>query len=263
MMHFTFNETKWQIIYSKLIEISKSTRINVKNESKIRIFFEACLFILKTGIQWCYLPEKYGKYKSIHKRFQAWNEKSIFIKLQNIIAEIPNINNNMIQNSNIEPIYSIDSTTIRVNQCAARYKKNSQKKEALGRSCGGLTTKIHLVVSLNSKKINITLTPGQISDISQAPQLIDNLKNAYIIGDKGYDSKEFVKQIEKQSSKAIIPSRYTNKIQRKIDSSLYKSRNVIERVFGLIKNFRRIATRYDKQAINYLGFVILGFIKLC
>ena len=79
-----------------------------------------------------------------------------------------------------------------------------------------------------------------------------------MIADKGYDSNAFVAIIEARETEAVIPSRKNRKEQREIDENLYKDRNKVERFFNRLKHYRRIATRYDKTAQNYLSFVYLA-----
>ena len=103
--------------------------------------------------------------------------------------------------------------------------------------------------------IRFLLTAGQRADISQAQDLVEGISAEAIIADKGYDSKAFVDYVQNQGAEAVIPSRRNRKEQRVIDKNLYKDRNKVERFFGRIKHYRRIATRYDKTARNYLAFV--------
>ena len=79
-----------------------------------------------------------------------------------------------------------------------------------------------------------------------------------MIGDKGYDSDRFVQAIEQSGARAVIPSRKGRRFPRPLDCGLYRLRNVIERFFGRLKQFRRIATRYDKTAGSFAGFLFLA-----
>jgi transposase len=83
-----------------------------------------------------------------------------------------------------------------------------------------------------------------------------------VIGDKGYDSDEFVKAIEAGGAKAVIPPRENRIEQREYDKDLYKDRNLVERFWNRMKQFRRVATRYEKTARNFLGFVRVAAIMV-
>lgn len=111
--------------------------------------------------------------------------------------------------------------------------------------------------------LGFTLTPGQRADITQAEALVEPYTVApyaveAVIADKGYDSDAFVAFVEAREAEAVIPSRRNRKAQREIDRNLYKDRNKIERFFNRLKHYRRIATRYEKTARNYLSFVYLA-----
>lgn len=103
--------------------------------------------------------------------------------------------------------------------------------------------------------LSFILTPGQSSDIKQAEALLDPYEPLAVIADKAYDSDEFINAILEKGAEAVIPPKSNRKQQREIDRNLYKDRNKIERFFNRIKHYRRIATRYDKTARNYLAFV--------
>ncbi len=99
------------------------------------------------------------------------------------------------------------------------------------------------------------LTAGQASEYGQANALIDGFKTDYIVADKGYDSNAFVEMIEAIGAEAVIPPRSNRKTPREYDKHIYKDRNLVERFFQKIKNFRRIATRYERLARNYLSML--------
>jgi transposase len=103
--------------------------------------------------------------------------------------------------------------------------------------------------------IRFILTGGNCADITEAESLIENLSADYVLADKGYDSGAFVLKIEELGSEVVIPSRANRKEQRVIDKHLYKERHLIECYIGKLKHFRRVFSRFDKLAKNYLSFV--------
>jgi len=121
-----------------------------------------------------------------------------------------------------------------------------------------LTTKLHVAVDAFGKPLRVILSAGQIADIEQAAPLIKDQPVAYIVADKGYDSDAFVDMITAQGGQAVIPPRSNRLNPRTFDRHLYRNRNLIERFFARIKQFRRIATRYDKLAKSFLSFVHLA-----
>ena len=103
--------------------------------------------------------------------------------------------------------------------------------------------------------LRFILTGGERHDITQAEQLIENLSADYVIADKGYDSEAFVLKLKERNSEVVIPSRSNHKVQRQIDEHLYKERHLIENQIGKLKQFRRVFSRFDKLAKNYLSFI--------
>jgi transposase len=136
--------------------------------------------------------------------------------------------------------------------------RRSTKKEgeqSLGRSRGGFSTKIHLATDALGNALRFILTGGERHDITQAEALIKDLAAEYVIADKGYDSEAFVLHLKGQDSEAVKPSRATNKVQREIDTHLYKERHLVENQIGKLKHFRRVFSQFDKLAKNYLSFI--------
>ena len=99
------------------------------------------------------------------------------------------------------------------------------------------------------------LTGGERNDITQAESLVKGLSAEYVIADKGYDSEAFVVHLKEQGAEAIIPSRANHKVQREVDTHLYKERHLVENQIGKLKHFRRVFSRFDKLAKNYLSFI--------
>lgn len=120
-----------------------------------------------------------------------------------------------------------------------------------------MSTKIHATVDALGNPLRLLLSGGQVADITQAQDLIAGLTAQAVVGDKGYDADALVQCIEKSGAQAVIPPKINRIVQRIYDRHIYKDRNLIERFFNRIKQFRRIATRYDKLARNYLSMLNL------
>lgn len=101
------------------------------------------------------------------------------------------------------------------------------------------------------------LTGGEVHDITQAPALIEGFESEYVIGDKGYDSQAFIARIEAAGAQAVIPARKYRREPRSYDRHVYKERHLIECLFNRLKQFRRIATRYEKLARNFMSMLNL------
>lgn len=142
-------------------------------------------------------------------------------------------------------------------------KKRRARSTMLGSEPGGgFTTKLNLSLSDECVPLRWTLTAGQCHDITQAPALIQGYSCQYVIGDKAYDSDAFIAEITSRDAVAVIPPRKNRKEPRTYDQELYKRRNLIERFFNWLKQYRRVATRYDKLGVRFLGFVYLASILI-
>ena len=231
----------WSKIYSVLKE---NRQIRVGNEVKTRRFMEGVYFIMRTGAQWRELPSTYGKWRSVHKPYEAWCCKDFWNTTLQFFA----------QDRDGQSIM-IDSTIIRAHPCAAGYKKDSQTEQALGRSKGGFTTKIHAIVDGLGQALKFCLTPGQRNDITQAAELLKEFNDTQVLADKGYDSNALIKQLRSQNCVPIIPPRSNRKDLREYDKHSYKERHLIECFFNKIKHFRRIFSRFDKKVSSFIGFL--------
>jgi transposase len=132
----------------------------------------------------------------------------------------------------------------------------------LGRSRGGFSTKIHIAVDALGNPVEFILTAGQEADVTQAEPLIKAHKAGAYILDKAYDSDAVVEAAKRQKAEAVIPSKKNRKVPRDYDKHLYKERKKVEWFINLIKQCRRVATRYEKTARNFLGFVHVASIMV-
>ncbi|MCB2264062.1 MAG: IS5 family transposase, partial [Candidatus Thiosymbion ectosymbiont of Robbea hypermnestra] len=130
--------------------------------------------------------------------------------------------------------------------------------EAVGHSRGGLSTKIHAVCDALGNPVRFLLTGGQAAQCQQAEALIAGLAATYVLADKGYDSDQFIAAIEDQGAEPVIPPKKNRTVQRPYDKVIYQERNLVERLFQKLKSFRRIATRYERLARNYLAMLHLA-----
>ncbi len=126
-----------------------------------------------------------------------------------------------------------------------------------------MTTKIHAVVDAKGLPIRLGLTPGQAYDGEAAMELLNALpEDAMVLADKAYDANAIREMIEGQGAWANIPPKSNRKDPICFSPHLYKARNLVERFFNKIKHFRRIATRYDKLAANYMAMMKLASIRV-
>lgn len=119
-----------------------------------------------------------------------------------------------------------------------------------------------MVVNGLGMPVELKLTPGQAADITEAESLLKPHDFDVAIGDKGFDSQKLVDFIAGRGAQAVIPPRSNLKEQRAYDRHLYKARNLVERFINRIKQYRRVATRYEKTGRNFLAFVQLAAITV-
>ncbi len=139
--------------------------------------------------------------------------------------------------------------------CGCVEKNGGQHKQALGRSRGGFSTKIHVTVDALGNPLRFRLTGGHRHDITQAAELVKGYQSDYVLADTAYDAQAFLEVIEDCGATAVIPPRANRKQPRTYDKYLYKERHLVECFIGKIKHYRRIFSRFEKLASRYLGFL--------
>ena len=142
-----------------------------------------------------------------------------------------------------------------------RRRKRGTHEQANGRSRGGRTTKIHAVANASGNLIAFDLSAGQIGDVRSAPGLIETLpKAAQVLADTAYDSDKFREFLIARGSTPVIKPNPTRKNIPPFDKVSYKGRNLIERAFSHLKDWRRVATQYDKLTRNFRATVTLALL---
>ena len=126
----------------------------------------------------------------------------------------------------------------------------------MGRSRGGLTTKIHAVVDAEGRPVALELTAGQVHDSKMALPMLSVMGNGTIIlGDKAYDTNALRAQAVEKKAWANIPAKSNRKQSFSFSRWVYRQRNLVERFFNKLKHYRAIATRYDKNPANFLAAI--------
>ena len=233
----------WQKI---LIFLKEEKSIYVGDEKNVANFINGVLWIARTGAQWREMPEKYGSWNSIFKRFNRWSMKGIWYKLYQYCQKEPDLEHLL-----------IDSTIVRSHPCSAGARGGLS--QALGRSKGGFSTKIHVITDALGNPLDFTLTPGQVHDIKEALPLLQDQFGEKMIGDRGYDCDYLINNIKDKGMEVVIPSKKNRKEKREYDKHTYKERHLIECLFNKVKYYRRIFSRFDKYARNFWSFICFVF----
>ncbi|WP_420709375.1 IS5 family transposase [Streptomyces sp. NRRL B-3648] len=259
------------------------------------------LYRIRTGVQWRDLPERYGPWKTVHERHRRWSaDGTCEMLLRRIQAETDAA-------GEIDWDVSVDSTSVRAHHHAAgarhapppSFKGGSVQTakvaqirsgtdrpgggggaggEALGRSRGGFTTKIHLSADGRCRVLSLVITPGQYADCTQFESVMDRIrvprltcgrprtKPDSVSADKGYSNRRTRRYLRRRGIRHVIPEKAdqaANRVRRGsaggrppgFDRDRYKKRNTVERAIKRLKTFRAVATRFDKRGYVYLGTV--------
>ncbi|MFK4070558.1 IS5 family transposase [Streptomyces sp. NPDC029674] len=238
-----------------------------------RQVIDAIAFKYRTGTPWMDLPEHFGSWKGAHNRLRKWacdgTWEKVFIAL---LAQADT-------EGDLDWIVAVDSTIVRAHQHAAGpVKRGSGRRagrHALGRSRGGLTTKIHLAADSRCRPLAFVLTPGQAGDAPAFPKVMASLRvprrtgrprttPEMILADKAYSSRAIRTHLRQRGIRAVIPQPSDQVTKRKrrgrsggrppaFDREACKQRNTVERCINKLKQWRGLATRYDKTATVYLA----------
>lgn len=219
----------------------------IYDKPNLRMMVEGMLYRMRAGCPWRDLPSNFGFWNSIYQKFNRWSSKNKLIAIFKTLVQEPDLEWEF-----------IDGSIIKAHQHSTGAA--SEKNEAIGKSRGGNTTKIHMAVDGYGLPIGFEITGGEVNDIKMGPLLIEGLPRFdYTIADKGYDSEEFRDFIRKKSSIPVIPRKSNSKTGNDdINWELYKHRHLVENAFARLKHFRSIATRYDKLKRNFASMVTMG-----
>jgi transposase len=219
-----------------------------------RLFLEAVLYRGRTGGPWRDLPARFGAWDAVYQRFRRWQKAGRFADL---FARSP-----ADSLSAVRELF-VDSTIIRAHPHAAGAAKvrGGAAAQGLGRSCGGFSTKLHVACADEDTALAATVTAGQRGDAPLRPVLLEEVPEACpvesVAADVAYDSDANRARLADRGIEAVIPSRARRKEPIGHDRDKYKRRNKVERFFAKRKQFRGVATRYDKLAETFLALVHL------
>jgi transposase len=267
MMHERdLNDDKWQQLQPHLPPQKPKTGHPALDHRPI---INGIIWILRTGAPWRDLPQRYGCWQTVASRFYRWRKTGLWDQLFELIQQKAEAQGELDWR-----VHYIDGIIIRAHQHAAGAVASSAEAEALGRSQGGFSTKVHLRAEGHGKPMSLILTPGQQHETTVFEQLLltPKLKRARagrprwrparVVGDKGYSSGAIRRWLHAHAIRVTIPRRRTEKHRGRFDQTIYRERNRVERLINRLKQFRRLATRYEKRAANYRAMWLLGFIVL-
>jgi transposase len=233
-----------------------------------RHILNGILWILATGAPWRDLPEQYGSWHTVSSRFYRWQRAGIW---QRILAALQRLAD---RRGRVDwSVHFVDSTMVRAHQHAAG-AKGGQAGEALGRSRGGFSTKLHVRADRRGAPLALLVTAGQRHEQTAFTCLMQQgtikrggrgrprCRPQRLVADKGYSSRRIRRWLRHHGIRHTIPHKRNERRGGPFDRDLYRERNQVERLINRLKQFRRVAARYEKRAANYLAMVTLAAILI-
>ncbi|MCZ0992209.1 IS5 family transposase [Streptomyces noursei] len=251
------------------------------------------LFRLRTGIPWRDLPARFGKWQTAYDRHRRWSADGTWATILRAVQADADAQGRIDWS-----MASVDSTVCRAHQHAAGARRLPPKvagkrarpalhrdDEGLGRSRGGLTTKIHLVGEGGLRPLALLITPGQWGDAPQMIPVLDSVRVPrpggghqrtrpdHLSGDRAYSSRRNRRYLRRRQIKHTIPEPRNQQANRRrqgsaggrptgFDRERYARRNEVERLIGKLKINRAVAMRFDKRAYIFHGTVTIAAIRL-
>ncbi|WP_217225162.1 IS5 family transposase [Streptomyces anulatus] len=258
-----------------------------------RTVLNGILFRVRTGVPWRDLPERYGSWKTVYERHRRWSADGTWDRILQAVQADADLAGRIDWG-----MVGVDSTSCRAHQHAAGARKTRPRvpkkrttprhhrpDEGLGRSRGGLTSKIHLAGEGGCRPMALLVTPGQWGDAPQMIEVLDRVRVPrplggrprtrpdHVSGDKAYSSRRNRRYLRRRRIKHTIPEPKDQRANRRrkgsaggrpagFDRDHYRRRNEIERTINRLKNSRAVATRYDKRAYVFHGTVTAAAVRL-
>src|ERR1700726_222114 len=211
-----------------------------------RLFVEAVLWIARTGSPWRDLPPSFGHWNSVFTRFRDWVKADIWKRLFDAVSDDPDMEYAM-----------VDATIVKVHR-HGQGAKGGRRTRRIGRSKGGMTTKILALTDALGNLVRFVLLPGHRFDTVGVAPLIDGIAFGGLIADKAFDSNAIIANLNERGAKIVISQHPRRALPLRLDTELYKWRHLIENFFCKLKEFKRIAMRADKTDQSFAAIILLA-----
>ena len=249
MKRYELTKEQWERVKAVLPPERTGKRGRPRKDD--RKMLNGMLWIVRSGAQWRELPEAYGPWQSVYARFAKWRDDGTLEAIFHALSADADMEN-----------LSLDSTCIKVHESANGEEKTANK--AVGRTRGGLNTKLHAIVDGLGNPVEFMLSAGNDHDSVHAVELLEKVEisGSNVLADRAYGAKAIRAYISEQGAGYVIPPQSNISEPWPVDWWLYKERHLVECFFQKLKWFRRIATRYDKLDASFLAFVYLASIAI-
>jgi len=266
MSRATLTDAQWERLRPLLPPQKPRTGRPAKDH---RLVLDGILWIVRTGAPWRDLPPRFGPWQTVATRCYRWYAAGIWDALLARLQQVADALGQLDWG-----IHYVDGTTIRAHQHAAGARGGDAEAEALGRGRGGFSTKVHLRAEGGGKPLALLLTPGQRHEATVFEALMAQgaVKRAgrgrprrrprRIVGDKGYSSRTIRSYARAHGIAATIPRKRNERRRGPFDRAGYRARNLVERCINRCKQFRRLATRYEKRGEHYRAMWVVAAILL-
>ena len=208
------------------------------------------VFVNRNGLRWRDAPGAYGPHKTLYNRWKRWGEAGVFTRIMEGLAAV-----------GAEPkTVMIGATYLKAHRTASSLRvKKGDLGRLIGRTKGGMNTKLHAVADANGRPLSFFMTAGQVSDYTGAVALLDDLPKAqWLLGDRGYDADTSRDALQAKGIQSCIPGRRSRNEPVRYDKRRYRRRSRIEIMFGRLKDWRRVATRYDRCPTAFFSAIALA-----
>jgi len=208
---------------------------------------EAMVYVLRTGIPWRDLPPWFGPWSSVYTRWRRWSQCGLWARMLALLARRA-----------AGALRFLDASHIKVHQDASN-PAGGQQNQAIGRTKGGLNTKLTAWVDTSGRVVAVNLAPGPRADVRVARETPwpRGLRGKTVVADKGYDSDGLRALIGRRGGRSCIPPRARRRHPATWHRGYYRRRHKVENFFQRAKRYRRVGTRYEKRDLYFLSFVHL------
>jgi transposase len=207
---------------------------------------EAIFYVLRTAVAWRDLPPCYGPWNSVYTRWRRWCALGLWHEILRLLSR-----------NAVGRVRFVDGSHVKLHQFGCN-PAGGQSAQAIGRTKGGLNTKLCALVEGQGRLMAAVLAPGQTYEVEAAAPMLSSLKNILLVGDKGFDSDDLRQQLLAQGCLAAIPPRSGRLSPAWHHRGFYRQRHKIENFFQRIKVYKRVCTRYEKLALTFLNLVLVA-----